>query len=80
MERGGKRKMRVTEKDLRIQEKRVNDLLKNIQVKVAFRYNYTAIDLVKNGVMTDTLITALSKRMALDILEAIERLLRYEKT
>jgi hypothetical protein len=80
MEGGEKRRMRITEKDLKIQEERVNYYLKNVKVKVAFRYNYTAIDLVKNGVMVDTLITALSKPMALDILEAIERLLRYEKT
>jgi hypothetical protein len=80
VERGGKRKMRITKENLKIQEERINYYLKNVKVKVAFRYNYVAIDLQKDNAIIDTLITGLSKPMCSEILEAIERLLKYEKT
>jgi len=70
----------MRKKDLSIKEQRVNDLLENIKGKIAYRYDYTAIDLVyPDGTMHDTLTAGLTKREAYQILDAIEAILRIEK-
>jgi energy-converting hydrogenase Eha subunit F len=67
-------------KDLEYVEKTVNYYLKNIQLKVARRYNYIAIDIYKrDGGIIDTLIAGLSKREAYDILSSIARVLSLER-
>ena len=71
--------MRVSKQDLKAKEERVNSLLKKAKVKVAFRYNYVAIDLMDNrGVMVSTLVAGLTKAQAHEILWCIERVLLME--
>ena len=71
--------MRVRDSDLEVMEQRVNALLRNVKVKVAHRYNYTAIDLTKpDGSIIDTLLVGLTKKEAYEILEAISSLLLHE--
>jgi hypothetical protein len=71
--------MRITRNDLKVKEERVNELLKNVKLKVNYRYNYTAIDVTdNNGRIISTLISGLTKRQAFDILDSIEQVLRYE--
>jgi hypothetical protein len=70
---------RITKKDLTVKEGRVNELLKNIKLKVSYRYNYIAIDITKEGKILDTLIAGLTKPQAYDILECLERVLTLEK-
>jgi len=70
---------RIGRKDLEAAERRVNSMLRKIQLKVSSRYNYTAIDITdKRGIMIGTLVTGLSKRQAYDILEAIAEVLMRE--
>jgi len=72
--------MRITKKDLEIAEKRVNDLTKQCNIRVSYRYNYVALDLeTKQGTTFDTLVTGLTKREAHRILYAIEQVLSFEK-
>lgn len=72
--------MRITKKDLENMEKQLNLLLKNISVKVCYRYNYVAIDLYsKNNNCIDTLITGLTKKETYDYLSSLRTLLNYEK-
>jgi len=73
--------IRITDKDLKVKEKAVNELLDKVQVKIGHRYSYTAIDLVskENNTMITTLIAGLSRKEAFEFLEAIQTLLRYEK-
>jgi hypothetical protein len=72
---------RITKKDLTVKEGRVNGLLKNIKLKVSYRYNYVAIDITNTeGKILDTLIAGLTKPQAYDILECLERVLTLEKT
>jgi hypothetical protein len=50
-----------------------------IKLKVAYRYGYTAIDVLDDdGKMRDTLIAGLTKSEAFNILSAIERILMWE--
>jgi hypothetical protein len=73
---------RIRDKDLELDEKIVNELLKNIQLKVSGRYNYTAIDIVdkKTNHVMDTLLAGLTKKQAHEILRAIERILELERS
>jgi hypothetical protein len=71
---------RVSKEDLAVKEKRVNDLLKNIGLRVSYRYGYVAIDIMRNGNIMETLIAGLTKREAYDILDSIERVLALEKS
>jgi hypothetical protein len=71
---------KITKKDLAVKEKRVNDLLKNIGLKVSYRYSYVAIDIMREGNVMETLISGLTKREAYDILDSIERVLVLEKS
>jgi len=73
---------RITNYDLSIHEKRVNELLKNVQLRISRRYNYIAIDLFDNKTKTlkETLIAGLTKKQTLEILEALERILTLEKS
>jgi hypothetical protein len=71
---------KITKKDLAIKEERVNDLLKNIGLKVSYRYDYVAIDIIRDGKIMETLIAGLTKRETYDILESIERVLVLEKS
>ncbi len=72
--------MRVTKKDLEMEERRVNGLLNNVKVRVEYRYGYTAIDLTdENGRFKDTLISGLTKSQAYDILTSIEKILMLER-
>jgi hypothetical protein len=65
--------------ELEAKIERINDLLKNINLKLARRYGYWAIDYTnKEGIMKGTLATGLSRREVRDILDAIETLLREE--
>jgi len=66
--------MRVTKRDLEKKVERVNYLLRNVKLKVAYRFGYTAIDVMKNNVPFETLISGITKRQAYDILDCIERL------
>jgi hypothetical protein len=61
--------------------KRVNERLKNIELRPAYRYGYTAIDVFdkKTGHMKETLISGLTKREAFEILFIIEYVLRQEQ-
>jgi hypothetical protein len=70
----------ITKEDLAYKETHVNCLLKKCKLKVAYRYNYVAIDILdkNSGNMKDTLIAGLTKRQAYDILEAISRILLLE--
>jgi hypothetical protein len=71
--------MRITKNDLKVKEERVNGLLRNVKLKVGFRYDYTAIDVAdKEGRIISTLISGLTKRQAFYILDSIEQVLRYE--
>jgi hypothetical protein len=71
---------RVTLEELEVKIERINDLLKNINLKLAGRYGYWAIDYTnKEGIMKGTLVAGLSRREVKDILDAIERLLREEE-
>jgi len=70
--------MRITKADLEVKEKRVNQLLKKIQLKIAGRYGYTAIDIYEGDRLRDTLISGLTKREAYNILDAIETILTLE--
>jgi len=70
---------RIGKKDLEAVERRVNSMLRKIQLKVSSRYGYTAIDITdKRGNMIGTLATGLSKRQAYEILEAIAEVLMRE--
>jgi len=70
---------RVSKEDLEHMERRVNSYLKNIQLKVAGRYNYIAIDIYKrDGSVLDTLAAGLTKREAYEILRCIAEVLRRE--
>ncbi len=72
--------IKVTKKDLEMRERRVNELLNNVKVRVEYRYGYTAIDLTdENGKVKDTLISGLTKSQAYDILASIEKILVLEK-
>jgi hypothetical protein len=70
---------RISKSDLAIREERVNDLFKalgsKLGLKVGYRYNYVAIDLLKDDKIWGTLISGLTKREAYDILCSIERIL-----
>ena len=71
--------MRVNKQDLAIREERVNSLLKKVKVKVAFRYNYAAIDLANDkGIMIETLAAGLTKPQVYEILCCLERVLTLE--
>jgi TATA-binding protein-associated factor Taf7 len=70
---------RISKNDLEAMEKRVNQLLNSIKLKVAYRYSYAAIDVLDDdGKVRDTLIAGLTKSEAFSILSAIERILRWE--
>jgi len=71
---------RITKSMLEAKEKSVNQYLSKIKLRVAYRYNYTAIDIQKSdsGIMLDTLISGLTKREAFNILNAIETVLWNE--
>jgi hypothetical protein len=71
---------RISKEDLEYMERRVNSYLKNIQLKVAGRYNYIAIDMYKKdgSSVLDTLAAGLSKREAYEILRCIAEVLRRE--
>jgi hypothetical protein len=58
----------------------INAKLEKIQIRVAHRYNYTAIDLYdkQTGEYMFPLIAGLTKRQAYEILEAINTILRHE--
>jgi len=73
--------MRVTKKDLERIEKNVNLLLSNIELRVAYRYNYVAIDVYKkDGSVLDTLEAGLTKNEAYRILASIYRALSLDKS
>jgi hypothetical protein len=76
---GGDKPTRISKQDLELKERRVNELLRKINVKIAYRYDYTAIDMYdKNGKMLDSLIVGLTKPEAFTILDALENILRHE--
>ena len=65
--------------DLKLAESLANLYLKRVKLRVEGRYGYTAIDLTHpDGRVIDTLIAGLTKRQALQILQAIKRLLSFE--
>jgi len=70
----------VTKEDLKRKESYVNQLLTKIKLKVAYRYDYVAIDIInpKTNLPTHALIVGLTKRRAWFILDAIEQVLRRE--
>lgn len=72
--------MRIKTDDVAASADRLNSFLKRVNVRVAGRYGYTALDLVdkEGGAVVDTLIAGLTKREAKEFLDAMERLLRYE--
>jgi len=71
--------LRVTKEDLMEKQKRVNEALRNINIKVCFRYNYTALDLLdKQGKIIDTVVAGITKIEAFRILNSIETVLLYE--
>jgi len=67
--------MRIKKKDLEAKERHVNQLLDKIKLKVCYRYNYVAIDILKEGRVYDTLVAGLTKKQAYQILDAIDRVL-----
>jgi len=72
--------MKITKQNLEAKEKRVNGLLRNIQLKISYRYNYTAIDITdKQGNIKTTLIAGLTKTEAYNILDCIEAVLTLEQ-
>ena len=72
--------MRFTKKDLEAQEEQVNALLDKINLKVAYRYSYTAIDITdKQGEVLDTLVAGLTKSEAHRLLYCIKTVLAKEK-
>lgn len=71
---------RITVKDLENAQEYANDFLKHINLKVGFRYGYTAIDVTdKDGRIFDTLIAGLTKRQAYDLLYALGKALWLER-
>ena len=75
--------MKVTEESIRAKEERVNGLLKRIKLKAFIRLGVRqTVDikvLDEKGWIVGDLATGLTPRKALDILDAIELVLRYEK-
>ena len=71
---------RITNSDLKLKEEVINAKLDKIQIRVAHRYNYTAIDLYdkQTGEYMFPLIAGLTKRQAYEILEAINTILQHE--
>jgi hypothetical protein len=70
--------MKITKRDLETKQERVNSLLRKIKVRVGYRYGYTAIDIIRNGNVYETLIAGLTKREAYDILDCIEEIMFLE--
>jgi hypothetical protein len=70
--------MRVREADLELAEKVTNSYLKSVQLKVGYRYGYTAIDIVRDGQVIDTLVAGLTKGQAFDLLTTVQKLLILE--
>ena len=71
--------MRVTSRDLKVKEERVNALLREVKVRVGRRYDYTAIDMTDDeGKVLDTLAAGLTSREAFTILDCLENVLRRE--
>jgi hypothetical protein len=63
-------------------EKTINEKLKNIDIRVARRYNYYAIDSYHKGTndCLDTIQTGMTRKELIQTLEAIKRVLWYEET
>jgi len=71
--------VRVTSRDLKVKEERVNALLREVKVRVGRRYDYTAIDMTDDeGKVLDTLAAGLTSREAFTILDCLENVLRRE--
>ena len=63
--------------DLELVTSRINSYLRNIKVKPSGRYGYIAIDVVDDqGRVLATLIAGLTKKEALEFLDALEQFLR----
>jgi len=71
--------VRISKRDLKAIESRVNSRLKKIELRVSYRYGYVAIDIYRDGVNCDTLIAGLTNKEAFNILECIERVLMLEE-
>ena len=75
--------MKATEESIRVKEERVNGLLKRIKLKAFIRLGVRqTVDikvLDEKGWIVGDLATGLTLRKALDVLDAIELVLRYEK-
>jgi len=67
--------------DLELVTSRINSYLRNFRVRPSSRYGYMAIDVVDDqGRVLATLIAGLTKKEALDFLEALEQFLRLYLT
>jgi len=75
--------VKATEESIRAKEARVNGLLKRIKlkafIKLGVRQTVDIKVLDEKGWIIDDLATGLTPRKALDVLDAIELVLRYER-
>jgi len=72
--------VRITKRNLKEKEERVNELLKSISLRVSFRYDYATIDVYsKFGDFIDTLTVVFTNKQAYDILDSIEKVLKLEQ-
>jgi len=72
--------MRVSEQDLKAKESVLNSFLSKARIKVSFCYGYVALDLCDNkGNIVSALLAGLTRREALFVLDAIAKLIAYEK-
>jgi len=62
-------------------EKTINEKLKNINIQVQRRYGYYAIDSYRKGTNNclDTIQTGMTRKELIETLEAIKRILWYER-
>jgi len=67
---------------IEILEKTINEKLKNIDIHVQRRYGYYAIDSYHKGTndCLDTIQAGMTRKELIQTLEAIKRVLWYEKT
>lgn len=70
---------RVGWTELERKTERVNELLERQMLKPSTRYGYVAIDVCdREGRVCETLLAGLTRREALDFLDALERVLLRE--